>query len=217
MSDRITIVIADDHPLFRAGVRQAIDADAAMQIVGEASDGEMALSLIQQRTPKVAVLDIQMPKMTGLAIAEKLQLDGSPTGVILLTMFNDQKMFLQAMDIGVRGYVLKDAGMQDIVDAVHAVADEKYYLSPSLSGLLLSKRKPTAAPANEGSLIELLTPSERQIVSLIAELKSNKEIASVLFISHRTVENHRVNISRKLGLRGPNSLLKFSIQNKPLL
>lgn len=217
MKDPITLVIADDHPLFRAGVRQAIEADASLQIVGEAADGEKALSLIRQKSPQVAVLDIQMPSMTGLVVAETLLSQNSSTNVILLTMFNDQKMFFQAMDIGVKGYVLKDAALQDIIHAIHAVADERYYLSPALSGLLVAKRNLRAAPTTEGSPVELLTPSERQIVSLIAELKSNKEIADRLFISHRTVENHRVNISRKLGLRGPNSLLKFAIQNKPLL
>ncbi len=217
MKDPITLVIADDHPLFRAGVRQAIEADTSLQIVGEAADGETALAVINEKQPRVTVLDIQMPKMTGLLVAETLLSQNSVTSVILLTMFNDQKMFFQAMDIGVKGYVLKDAALQDIIHAIHAVADERYYLSPALSGLLIAKRSQSPPHIPEGSSVDLLTPAERQIVSLIAELKSNREIADRLFISHRTVENHRVNISRKLGLRGTNSLLKFAIQNKPLL
>ncbi|MEK9137356.1 MAG: response regulator transcription factor, partial [Bacteroidota bacterium] len=190
MKDPITLVIADDHPLFRAGVRQVIEADASLLIVGEAADGERALAVIKEKQPRTAVLDIQMPNMTGLVVAETLLSQNSSTSVILLTMFDDQKMFFQAMDIGVKGYVLKDAALQEIIHAIHAVADERYYLSPALSGLLITRRSPLAAPTTEGSPVEMLTPSERQIVSLIAELKSNKEIADTLFISNRTVENH---------------------------
>ena len=155
-----------------------------------------------------------MPKLSGLHIARKLKLNDQ-TKLILLTMFNDQKMFLQAMDYGVRGYVLKDAAVHDIVTAVFDVAEEKYYLSTSLSGLLVPGKQNRSV--NVSALLTGLTPAELKILSLISTLKSNKEIADTLFISQRTVENHRVNISHKLNISGTNSLLKFAIKNKDLL
>lgn len=209
-----TLVIADDHPLYRKGVRQVLEKESGFEILGEASDGETALQYIQKLKPDVAVLDIQMPKLSGLHIARKLQFK-TQTKIVLLTMFNDQKMFLQAMDFGVMGYVLKDAAVNDIVNAVYDVAEDKYYLSTSLSGLLVPGKQ--SRPSNASVLITGLTPTELKILSLIATLKSNKEIADTLFVSQRTVENHRVNIAHKLNISGTHSLLKFAIKNKDLL
>ena len=210
----LSIVIADDHPLYLSGVRNELEKESGIKIVAEAEEGETALSLILQLKPDIAILDIQMPKLSGLHIARKLKLNDQ-TKLILLTMFNDQKMFLQAMDYGVRGYVLKDAAVHDIVTAVFDVAEEKYYLSTSLSGLLVPGKQNRSV--NVSALLTGLTPAELKILSLISTLKSNKEIADTLFISQRTVENHRVNISHKLNISGTNSLLKFAIKNKDLL
>ncbi len=209
-----TIVIADDHPLYRKGVRQVLEKESGFKILAEASDGEAALEHIRKMKPDVAVLDIQMPKLSGLHIACRLQLK-TQTRIILLTMFNDKKLFLQAMDYGVMGYVLKDAAVNDIVAAVKDVAEDKYYLSTSLSGLLVPGNR--SRPSNASVLISGLTPTELKILSLIATLNTNKEIADTLFISQRTVENHRVNIAHKLNISGTHSLLKFAIKNKDLL
>ena len=130
-------------------------------------------------------------------------------------MYSDEAMFLQAMEYGAAGYVLKDAAETEIVNAVTAVLNDKYYLSPELGGLLLpAKNRSGSKPA---SIISTLTPMELKVLALIATLKTNQEIADILFISKRTVENHRVNIAGKLNVSGTNSLLKFAIQNKALL
>jgi two-component system, NarL family, response regulator DegU len=209
-----TLVIADDHPLFRTAVRKAIETETCFKVLAEAGDGETALRLINDLEPDVAVLDIQMPKLSGLNVVQRLR-PNHKTRVILLTMFNDQTMFLQAMDCGVAGYVLKDAAEPEIVSAIMAVANQRYYLSPDLGGLLLSTRKRRGSEA--ASLISGLTHMELKVLALIATLKSNQEIADALFISRRTVENHRVNIASKLNISGTNSLLKFAIHNRDLL
>ncbi len=211
---KISIIIADDHPLFRAGVISVLKDNPELNIIEETSDGETALRLIRELKPDIAILDIKMPRLSGLAVAKALKDKALPTRVILLTMYRDQKMFLEALDHGVKGYVLKDALVQDIDKAIRAVANDQYYLSPELSGVLVETSHSINDQDEEFSLIKKLTPAERKIIRLIADLKSNAEIARTLFISKRTVENHRVNISRKLNLEGTNSLLKFAVKNK---
>ncbi len=213
-AEKIRIIIADDHPLFRAGVISVLKDNSELDIIEETSDGETALSLIQELKPDIAILDIKMPRLSGLEVAKALKDKALPTRVILLTMYRDKNMFLEALDHGVKGYVLKDALVQDIDKAIRTVANDQYYLSPELSGVLVDTSQTIENEDEEFSAINKLTPAERKIIRLIADLKSNAEIAQTLFISKRTVENHRVNISRKLNLEGTNSLLKFAVKNK---
>jgi len=210
MAEPTTVLIADDHPLFRAGVRQSLDRQAAVKVIAEADNGEDALAKILDLKPDVAILDIQMPKLTGLELAKKAETLGLSTRIILLTMVDDRKVFLDAMESGVVGYVLKDSAVSEIGRAIATVADDRHYISPSLSGLLVERRKGGSLPPS----VKDLTPTEIRIVKLIADLKSNQEIADEMAISRRTVENHRVNISRKLSLTGTNALLKFALKNK---
>ncbi|HTP13415.1 MAG TPA: response regulator transcription factor [Bacteroidota bacterium] len=210
MVEPTTVLIADDHPLFRAGVRQSLDRQAAVKVIAEADNGEDALAKILDLKPDVAILDIQMPKLTGLELAKKAETLGLSTRIILLTMVDDRKVFLDAMESGVVGYVLKDSAVSEIGRAIATVADDRHYISPSLSGLLVERRKGGSLPPS----VKDLTPTEIRIVKLIADLKSNQEIADEMAISRRTVENHRVNISRKLNLTGSNALLKFALKNK---
>lgn len=210
MSEQITVVLADDHPLLRAGVRQSLERHADIKVVAEADNGEEALSKIVDLKPAVAVLDIQMPKLTGLELAKKAEAMGLSTRIILLTMVDDRKVFLDAMESGVAGYVLKDSAVSEIGRAIVMVADDRHYISPSLSGLLLERRQGDALPPS----LKDLTPTEVRIVRLIADLKSNQEIADEMAISKRTVENHRVNIARKLSLTGSNAILRFALKHK---
>ncbi len=210
MTKRTTVLIADDHPLFRAGVRQSLEKDGSIRIVGEAEHGEDALAKLLDLKPDVVILDIQMPRMTGLEIAKRAEHMNLATRIILLTMLDDRKIFLDAMESGVMGYVLKDSAVSEIQRAIASVIDDRHYISPSLSGLLVNRQK-------SGALLrELkdLTPAEIGVLKLIADLKSNQEIADELLISKRTVENHRVNISKKLNLTGTNALLRFALKNK---
>ena len=207
-----TILIADDHPAMRAGIKQMILSNTDFTTPLEAETGDKALSIIKEREPDIAMLDIQMPGLTGLQVAEKLSNENLKTNVILLTMFDDKKMFLKAMEVGVRGYLLKDSTEKDITDAVKKVFEGGLYLSPELSGFLL---KPKTESKGQNVFKEL-TATEIKIITLISELKSNAEIADELFISKRTVENYKVNIARKLKLN-TRTLLKYAIEHKDML
>lgn len=208
MNKETRIVIADDHPIFRSGLRMAIEADRWLHVVAEAGDGEAALARILELQPDVVVLDINMPPPDGLAIARDLQARHLPVKTIFLTMHKDPSLLNAALDMGVKGFVVKDAAADEIVGCIKAVVAGESYLSPALSGHLINRRNRAAQPVTN------LTPSERRVLQLIAESRTNKEIAAALFISIRTVEHHRSNICAKLGLTGKNSLLSFALTHK---
>ncbi|MEX1140054.1 MAG: response regulator transcription factor [Bacteroidota bacterium] len=214
MGESTKIVIADDHPVFRAGIRQILEKETTLEVVGEAENGEEALKLIMDLRPRIAILDFQMPKMTGLDVVRRLEAVGSETKIIFLTMIDDKRIFLEAMDLGVAGYVLKDSAVSEILHAVRAVLNDRPFVSPALTAFLLQRRSevPQKPEALKG-----LTPAELHILKLIGDLKSNQEIADEVFISKRTVENHRVNIARKLNLKGSHVLLKVALENKEIL
>lgn len=214
MSNAITLIIADDHPLFRAGLREVIVVDPSLRVVGEAGDGEAALLLIRKHAPTMAILDIDMPKMGGLAVARTLQKEKSEVDVIFLTMYKEEDLFNEAMDVGARGYVLKDSAVNEILNSLHAVADGKYYVSPALSDHLIKRSARAEKLLRHTPSLEDLTPAELRILKLVAANKTSKEIADLLSISYKTVENHRTNIAAKLHLRGSHSLLKFALENK---
>lgn len=212
-NNTLKIVIADDHPIFRAGVKNILESHEDFAIIAEAGDGKSALKLINEMKPDVAVLDIEMPELSGLKVASLLNSENGETKIVLLTMYDDRKIFLEALDYGVKGYVLKDETTNNIITAVNTVAEGRYYLCPELSGLLIDSRK----PKKENTHLSSLSKTEKNILRLVADLKSNDEIAEILFISKRTVENHRVNIAGKLELGGAKHLLKFAVKNKSLL
>jgi DNA-binding NarL/FixJ family response regulator len=218
MNSEIRIVIADDHPMMRKGLRMSIEEDPELRIVAEASDGEMALEQIRKFRPDIALLDIDMPKLDGLGVARALADEKSETAIIFLTLHSDEGLFREAIDLGSKGYILKDSAVQEIVTGIRAVATGRPYLSSAVTAYLLQKNE-TRAPKSESSLTRNLTPAERRIMQLIANGKTSKEIGAELSIHYRTVENHRTNICRKLELdgEGANALLRFALQNKNLL
>ena len=217
MTGAIKVLIVDDHPLFRSGLRQVIEADARFELVGEAGDGETALNFILEKKPAVAVLDINLPKLTGLEIARKLQGKKNLTRLIILTMHKEEELINRALDSGVNGFVLKENAVADILEAIQTVADGGHYLSPSVSGFLVKRRNRAESLATQKPGLDDLTKAERRILKLIGEKKTSKEIATELFISPRTVEAHRANISTKLDLSGSHSLLQFALENRSSL
>jgi DNA-binding NarL/FixJ family response regulator len=217
MTNPIDIIIADDHPIFRKGLCDVIAGDPSLRLLEQAEDGETALRLIQERQPHVAILDINMPRLSGLRVAHTLAGGQSPVKIILLTMHEDEDFFNEAMDIGVSGYVLKENAVADLLQAIRAVAQGKTFVSPSLAGFLLHRRTQSDDLKQEKPGLEMLTPAERRILKLIAQDQTTKEIAATLGISIRTVDTHRQNISNKLNLSGSHSLLKFAYANKSRL
>ncbi len=214
MTTLIRLLIADDHPLLRAGLRQVIETDARLQIVAEAADGATALERLVASHPDVAVLDIEMPQLTGFALLREMRAQRLTTAVVFLTMYRDEEMFNEALDLGALGYVLKDSATTDIVGAIRAAAAGQPYISPAISGFLFNRATRANTLARQLPGMNGLTPTERRVLKLIAENKTSKEIASELFVSYRTVENHRSNICQKLNLKGSHSLLKFAFDHK---
>jgi len=214
MRAEIRLVIADDHPVFRQGLRQVVEMEPDLKILGEAGDGAEALRLIQDLSPQVAVLDINMPQMKGFDVAREVRRRGLPARIIFLTMYEDERMFNEALNVGALGYLLKDSAVGDIVAGVRAVASGQHYISPAISGYLVNRSARLSAPGEKGLGLETLTPAERRILKLIAEHKTSKEIAEQLFISHRTVENHRHSICHKLGIHGSNALVRFAVEHR---
>jgi len=214
MKNQVQVVIADDHPIVRHGLREMIEADSSLSIVGEAGDGVRALAQIEQLKPDVAVLDIDMPEMDGLAVAREIQRRRLEVQIVLLTIHREEELFQEALDLGVKGYVLKDSATTDIIASIKAAAQGLAFISPQLSGLLLKRRARSDALASQKPGLGALTPMERRIVKLIAEDKTSKDIAGQLFISYRTVETHRTNICRKLELKGNLALVKFALAHK---
>ena len=217
MTDVVKILIADDHPLFRKGLRDIITSNDTFHIVGESSDGVTALKNIQEIQPDVAILDVDMPGKSGLDVAKASQELNLPTSIIILTMYKDEYFFNEAMDAGVLGYVLKESAINDILESIQVVAAGKYYISPLISGFLVNRSSKKATFQANTPRLESLTETERKVLKLIAEGKTTSEIADLLFISLKTVDNHRMHISQKLNLRGTHSLVKFAIANKSLL
>jgi two-component system, NarL family, response regulator DegU len=217
MKTAISVLIADDHPIFRTGLREVLSEDAAIKLVAETADGQTALQRIRELKPQVAVLDMDMPGMNGLQIARKVLDLKLPVALVILTLYKEERVFNEAIDAGVLGYVLKENAANDLLNCVHAVAGGEPFISPSLSSLLLGRKTRTRQLLEEKPELEKLTPAERRILKLIAEDLTSKEIGQRLEISSHTVENHRANICEKLCLRGSHSLLKFAFANKDRL
>ena len=214
MKNEITVLIADDHPIVRRGLRQVIEADTMLRVVDEVGDGKTAFSRLLELKPNVAVLDIDMPGMDGFEVTREVGRRSLSVGVIILTIHSEEDIFNEALDLGVKGYVVKDSAVTDIVAGIKAVAAGQHYISPALSSYLVNRRVRTRALKAEKPSLNKLTPTERRILNLIAEYKTSKDIAEELFIHYRTVENHRTNICQKLDLHGSHALLKFALKHK---
>jgi DNA-binding NarL/FixJ family response regulator len=213
MMSAVNVLIADDHPIFLKGLREVIEEERDMKVIYFAANGEDALAGITSKLPDVVILDVDMPKMNGLQVAEKALAWKPELAIILLTMHKAKDAFVKALEIGVLGYVLKENTVMDIVNAIHAVKQGNAYISPEMSTFLLTQKNKSVHGADH--LTEILTHSELRILNMVALYKSTKEIAEELHISEKTVSNHRMNITRKLNLTGKNSLLRFATEKLP--
>jgi DNA-binding NarL/FixJ family response regulator len=211
---KIRVMIADDHPIFSRGLRQVVLGDPTFELVAEAEDGEAALLHIQEQRPDVAVLDIDMPKKDGFDVVRAMEERKLSSGVLFLTMHKDEELFNGAMNLGVRGYVLKESAFSELVEGIKAVAAGGHFVSPSLSTYLMNRRKRHQALVEERPGLNELTASERRVIELIAAGMSTSEVARELCVSVRTVENHRAHICSRLNLQGRDALLRFALTHK---
>ena len=214
MKNEIRIVIADDHPIFRSGLRTEIEKVPGLKIVAEAEDGESALERIQTFRPEIAILDVEMPNRNGFEVMRAIQEKKLPVAVIFLTMHKGERIFTAALDKGAKGYVLKDGAVNEIVAAIKAVAAGENFISPSLSTILIKQRRRAISLAEQTTALRHLTTAERRVLCLIAANKTSKEIADELFVAESTVNKHRENICRKLDLHGSHALLNFALEHK---
>jgi len=217
MKRDLKLLIVDDHPIFRHGLREIIEQNPGFRIIAEASDGDVGLRLIPELKPDIAIVDIDMPRLDGLKMVRTLSKLNLSVAVIFLTMHKEEDMYNAAIDLGVKAYVLKENAAKDIVTALEIVAEGGTYISPSMLDMNQRRRDRAQQLLSNKPQIETLSPAERRILKLIAEDHTSKEIADLLNISFKTVENHRLNICNKLNLHGSHRLLKFAFDNKSSL
>jgi DNA-binding NarL/FixJ family response regulator len=203
------ILIADDHGIVRSGIRMLIDRQQGMRVVAEAEDGIQAVELAQATHPDVAILDVTMPRMTGLQAAREIRARAPNTGVLLLSMHDDERYFFDAVDVGANGYVLKRSADTDLIDAIQAVARGEQFVSPVTERAAI---KEWLESGRVDRLEDPLTPRELDVVKLIAEAYTNKQIAAALHVSEKTVESHRANVLSKLGMRDRVELVRYAIR-----
>jgi len=206
-----TIVLADDHLVVRKGMRSLLEAELDFELIGEANDGLETVQLVERLTPDVVVLDLMMPGLNGIEVTRQIRKRSPYTKIVILSMHADDEYVLEALRCGANGYVLKDAGATELVGAVRDVANEKRYLSPELAERAIDAY---VRQTQETTLdrYETLTDREREVLHSAAEGLTNTEVAARLSLSPRTIENHRVNMMRKLGLHNQTELVRYAIK-----
>jgi len=204
------IILADDHALFRSGVRRILEEVPGVEVIGEAADGLELLALLKEATPNLVILDISMPRLRGLEAIREIKASHPEVQVLILTMHKDEEYLSYAMSAGAAGFLLKQDADPELLRALTTIRRGQTYFSPAISevvsDLLRRRQEPDGTPK------EVLTHREREILKLLADGKSSKEIGDLLFISLRTVQNHRANIMRKLKVRRTADLIKSAIQ-----
>ena len=209
---KIRVLLADDHQLMRSGIRLMLEREADLSVVGEASDGREAVALAKSLRPDVVVMDIGMANLNGIEAAQQMTGDRPEIAVVMLSMHSDESYVLRALKAGARGYLLKDSAEADLIKAVHAVAGGKSFFSPAVSKVLLDDYVRKLRRSGTEDAYDLLTPREREVLQLIAEGKSNKDIANLLSLSVYTVESHRANLMEKLNVRGLPELILYAVR-----
>jgi DNA-binding NarL/FixJ family response regulator len=208
----LRVLLADDHAIVRDGLRAVLEAEPGVSVVAQVSDGPAALAAIEQHKPDVAVLDIQMPGLTGLEVARQVVASGARTKIVLLSMHKEDAFVRAAVDAGVAGYVVKEDAARELTQAIRAAHRGDVYLSPRVAGQVMQAVRAGTGAAAAGARAQL-TPRERDVLRLLADGLTSKEIAGKLNLSPKTVDGHRTAIMDKLAIRNVAGLVKFAIRN----
>lgn len=212
MSEKVRVFVCDDHTIFREGLKAIFRHEPSVEIVGEASDGRQCLDAIMKVRPDVVLTDIAMPNLSGFDVARRVQQTGKDIRVIILTMYEEEEVVARCLDAGVAGYVLKDAPLSELTQAIHVVQKGGQYLSPRVLKKVVAQYVKGAGHTETS--YDRLSDREREILKLLADGLSIKEIASQLTLSVKTVDAHKYNLMRKLDLHDRSDLIKYAIQRK---
>jgi two-component system, NarL family, response regulator NreC len=208
----LRVLLADDHRLIRAGLRLLVEQQPGMTVVGEADDGKQAVALAERLRPDAAVLDVAMPLLNGIEATRLIRETCPATQVVMLSMHSDEGYVLRALKAGARAYLLKDSAEADLPRAIRAVVEGKSFFSPAVGKVLLEDYMRKLERSGAEDSYDLLSGREREILQLVAEGQSSKQIAGLLHLSVYTVETHRANIMQKLGLRGLPELILYAVR-----
>jgi len=207
----IKILVVDDHRILRQGIRSLLASQEDFEIVAESSDGRESVKDVMKHKPDVVLMDIAMPNLNGFEATRQIKKKQPDTKILVLSMYRDDEYVLQALQAGVSGYVLKDVAVEELITAIRSVYNDQYYLSPSISRTVIDASLGKIEKADKEPF-DLLTPREREIVQLISEGYTNKQIATKLFISVKTVDAHRSHIMDKLDIHDVAQLVKYAIR-----
>ncbi len=208
----IRVILADDHTLIRAGLRMVIEAQPGLTVIGEADNGRDAVELAQAQKPDVVVMDIGMPGLNGIEAAHQIHAAQPEVQIVMLSMHSDEGYVLRALKAGAKAYLLKDSAEADLARAIHAAAAGKSFFSPAVGKVLLEDYMRKLQRSGAEDSYDLLSPREREILQLVAEGNSSKDIANLLNLSVYTVETHRARIMQKLNLRGIPELILYAVR-----
>jgi two-component system response regulator NreC len=211
---KICVLLADDHLVVRRGLRSILERQSGIEVVGEAANGSEAVALSESLVPDVVIMDITMPHLNGIDATAQIVKRNARIGVVILSVHSDETFILRALNSGAKGYLLKDSAETDLVKAVEAVAQGKPFFSPAISEALLEDYMRFLQQRNLQDSYDLLTDREKEVLQVLAEGKSNKEIASMLNLSVYTVETHRANLMQKLGLHNTAEIVLYAVRKK---
>lgn len=209
---KIRVLLADDHTILRAGLRMMLNAQADIEVVGEASDGKQAISEAQRLTPDVILMDITMPECNGIEATRQVKRLLPETRVLVLTMHENEEYLFQGLRAGASGYILKEAADTELISALRVIYSGRFYLSPSAQTLMIGDYLQRVRSGEERDSYSGLTEREREILKLVAEGYTNNQIAERLFISPKTVDTHRTHIMDKLNLHSRAELVKYAMR-----
>ena len=209
---KLRILLADDHIVMRTGLRALLERQPNLEVVGESENGRNAVEQAASLTPDVVVMDVGMPVLNGIEATKLIVTEHPTTSVVILSMHSDESYVMRALKAGARGYLLKDSAESDLIRAVQAVAAGKSFFSPAVSKVLLDDYVRKLKRTGVDDPYETLTPREREILQLVCEGKSNKDMANMLNLSVYTVETHRANIMEKLNLKGVPELILYAVR-----